>query len=128
MRAALQMLWGGVLFVVLIAAVNIANLALVRTNGRIKELATRTAIGGAELADRAAAHHRSDGADDRSAQRSAFCLGYASLDAMEWIGFTDLPRAHEIRIDAVVLAMTLAPAILLGIVVGAGAGAAARRR
>ena len=39
------MLWGGVLFVVLIAAVNITNLALVRTNGRIKELATRNAIG-----------------------------------------------------------------------------------
>ena len=32
-RAALQMLWGGVVFVVLIAAVNIANLALVRTTG-----------------------------------------------------------------------------------------------
>ena len=29
-RAALQMLWGGVVFVVLIAAVNIANLSLVR--------------------------------------------------------------------------------------------------
>ena len=47
-------------------------------------------------------------------------LGYLSLDAIEWIGFTDLPRAHEIRIDGVVLAVTLAPALLLGIVVGAG--------
>ena len=44
-RSALQMLWGGVLFVVLIAAVNIANLSLVRANGRMKELATRNAIG-----------------------------------------------------------------------------------
>jgi hypothetical protein len=44
-RAALQMLWGGVVFVVLIAAVNIANLALVRSSGRIKELATRNAVG-----------------------------------------------------------------------------------
>ena len=32
-RSALQMLWGGVVFVVLIAAVNIANLSLVRANG-----------------------------------------------------------------------------------------------
>ena len=46
-RAALQMLWGGVVFVVLIAAVNIANLSLVRANGRMKELATRNAIGAA---------------------------------------------------------------------------------
>ena len=45
MRAALQMLWGGVVFVVLIAAVNITNLSLVRANGRMKELATRNAIG-----------------------------------------------------------------------------------
>ena len=41
-RSALQMLLGGVLFVVLIAAVNIANLSLVRASGRMKELATRT--------------------------------------------------------------------------------------
>ena len=36
---------GGVLFVVLIAAVNIANLSLVRGSARMKELATRSAIG-----------------------------------------------------------------------------------
>ena len=46
-------------------------------------------------------------------------LGLAALDAIEWIGFTDLPRAHGIRFDGVVLAMTLVPALLLGIVVGA---------
>src|SRR4029453_12456911 len=47
-------------------------------------------------------------------------LGILSLSAIEWIGFTDLPRAHEISLDGVVLAVTLTPAILLGIVVGAG--------
>ena len=46
-RAALQLLWGGVLFVVLIAAVNITNLSLVRASGRLKELATRNALGAA---------------------------------------------------------------------------------
>ena len=46
-------------------------------------------------------------------------LGLAALRAIEWIGFTDLPRAHEIRLDGVVLAMTLVPALVLGIVVGA---------
>ena len=118
-RAALQMLWGGVLFVVLIAAVNIANLALVRTNGRIKELATRTAIGA--RSSRIARQLITE-ATVLTITGAALGLvpGYASLDALEWIGFTDLPRAHEIRVDATVLAMTLAPAILLGIVVGAG--------
>ena len=46
-RASLQLLWGGVLFVLLIAAVNITNLSLVRASGRLKELATRHALGAA---------------------------------------------------------------------------------
>jgi predicted permease len=117
-RAALRMLWGGVVFVVLIAAVNIANLSLVRANGRMKELATRNAIG--------AGSRRL--AKQLIAEATLLMilgavlgvgLGLAALDAIEWIGFTDLPRAHEIRLDGVVLAMTLVPALLLGIVVGA---------
>ena len=28
-------------------------------------------------------------------------FGYLSLDALQWIGFTDLPRANEIHVDAV---------------------------
>jgi predicted permease len=118
-RAALRMLWGGVLFVVLIAAVNIANLALVRTNGRIKELATRTAVGAGH--SRIARQLITEATVLTVAGAAlGLLLGYASLGAMEWIGFTDLPRAHEVRLDAMVLGMTLAPAILLGIVVGAG--------
>ena len=125
-RAALQMLWGGVLFVVLIAAVNITNLALVRTNGRIKELATRTAIGARN--SRIARQLITEATVLTIAGAAlGLLLGYLSLDALEWIGFTDLPRAHEVRIDAMVLAMTLAPAILLGLVVGAASGAPARQ-
>ena len=118
-RSALQMLWGGVVFVVLIAAVNIANLALVRGNGRMKELATRNAIGAGH--SRIARQLITEATILTIAGASlGVLLGYVSLDALEWIGFTDLPRAHEIRIDAVVLAATLAPAVLLGIAVGAG--------
>jgi predicted permease len=118
-RAALQMLWGGVIFVVLIAAVNIANLSLVRANGRLKELATRNAIGaggsriGRQLVTEATVLTLIGGT-------LGVFLGYLSLNAIEWIGFTDLPRLHEISIDGVVLAMTLAPAILLGLVIGLG--------
>jgi len=117
-RAALQMLWGGVAFVVLIAAVNIANLSLVRANGRMKELATRNAIG---AASRRLAKQLIAEATLLMIAGAALGvgLGFAALDAIEWIGFTDLPRAHEIRLDGVVLAMTLVPALLLGIVVGA---------
>ncbi len=118
-RSALQMLWGGVLFVVLIAAVNIANLSLVRANGRMKELATRNAIG---AGGRRIAKQLITEATLLTLVGAGLGigLGFLSLNAIEWIGFTDLPRAHEIRLDGVVLAVTLAPAILLGIVVGAG--------
>ena len=113
------MLWGGVVFVVLIAAVNIANLALVRGNGRMKELATRNAIGAGH--SRLARQLIAEATILMIAGASlGVLLGYGSLDALEWIGFTDLPRAHEIRIDGVVLAATLVPAVLLGIAVGAG--------
>jgi putative ABC transport system permease protein len=117
-RAALQMLWGGVLCVMLIAAVNITNLALARTNGRMKELATRNAIGAGSF--RIGRQLVTEATILTTAGASLGILfGYLSLDAVEWIGFTDLPRAHEIRIDTVVLAATLAPALLLGVVVGA---------
>jgi putative ABC transport system permease protein len=44
-RRSLHLLWGGVIVVLLIAAVNVTNLSLVRANGRAKELATRHALG-----------------------------------------------------------------------------------
>ena len=44
-RPVLYLLWGGVLFVLLIGCVNIANLVLVRSSARAREMATRHAIG-----------------------------------------------------------------------------------
>src|SRR4030095_9580898 len=101
-RAALQLLWGGVLFVVVIAAVNIANLSLVRASGRLKELATRNALGAAR------------GRVARQLVTEALLLtviggtlgvfvGFWSLDALATLGLSDLPRAREIRMDGTVL-------------------------
>jgi len=44
-RATLYLLWAGALFVLLVGAVNLANLFLMRSAGRWRELATRHAIG-----------------------------------------------------------------------------------
>ncbi len=40
-RTTLYLMWGGALFVLLIGCVNVANLVLVRSRARLKELATR---------------------------------------------------------------------------------------
>src|SRR5438270_7077509 len=44
-RSSLYLLWGGAAFVLLIGAVNVANLVLARTSLRRKEFATRLALG-----------------------------------------------------------------------------------
>jgi putative ABC transport system permease protein len=116
-RGALILLWGGVLFVVLIAAVNIANLSLVRTSARMKELATRSAIGAGrgriarQLVTEALLLTLVGGA-------LGLLVGFWSLGALEWIGLSDLPRAHEIGIDRTVFGLTFGLALLLGLAVG----------
>ena len=44
-RATLYLLWGGVLTVLIIGCVNVANLVSIRASGRTRELATRQALG-----------------------------------------------------------------------------------
>ena len=116
-QAALRLLWGGALFVVLIAAVNITNLSLVRASGRFKELATRTALGAGsgrvarQLVTEALVLTVAGGA-------LGLLLGYWSLDALAWLGLSELPRAHEIRMDGTVFVVTFGIAALLGLIVG----------
>lgn len=116
-RPALRMLWGGILFVVLIAALNITNLSLVRATGRLKELATRNAVGAAtgriarQLITETTLLTLLGGA-------LGLAVGFWSLDALAWLGLSDLPRAYEIRMDGTVFAFTLGLAVVLGIVVG----------
>ena len=44
-KGTLYLLWGGTSFVLLIGCLNIVNLALVRARGRLREVATRVALG-----------------------------------------------------------------------------------
>ena len=117
-RAALRLLWGGALFVLLIAAVNITNLALVRTGGRLKELATRHALGAAR--GRVARQLLTETVL-LTAIGGAIGLALAtwSLGGLSWIGLDELPRGHEIRMDGLVVAVTLCLALLLGVAIGA---------
>ena len=117
-RAPLELLWGGVVCLLLIAAVNITNLALARASGRMKEVATRHALGAArarvvrQLVTETTLLTLTGGA-------LGLLLGFWSLGALTSLGLADIPRAHEIRLDAIVIVFILGLAAVLGIVVGA---------
>ena len=70
------LLWGGVACLLLIAAVNITNLSLARATGRLKEVATRHALGAARAPRRPPAGDRNDDVDGhrRSARPGARLL------------------------------------------------------
>jgi predicted permease len=116
-RSALRLLWGAALFVLLIAAVNVTNLALVRTGGRLKEIATRHAIGAGRTR---VLRQLLTETTLLTALGGALGLVLASwaLTGLSWIGLDDLPRGHEIRLDTTVVLFTIGLAAALGIVIG----------
>ncbi len=118
-RPALHLLWGGALLVLLIAAANIINLTLVRATGRLKELATRQALGAGygrvarQLLTETVLLAGLGGL-------TGLAMGAGVLTALPAIGLADVPRAHEVGLDWAVVAFALGLSLLLGLLVGAG--------
>ncbi|MGP8247384.1 MAG: ABC transporter permease [Bryobacteraceae bacterium] len=116
-RSALYLLWGGAAFVLLIGAVNVANLVLARTTVRRKELATRLALGAGagrltgQLVTESILVALAGGA-------LGAALGAGLLRALAHSGIETLPRAGEVRVDGTVVLAMLATAALVGIVIG----------
>jgi putative ABC transport system permease protein len=116
-RGPLLVLLAGVGFVLLIAAVNVANLVLARSIARQKELATRVALGAGRT---------------RMIQQAlteglllAVAGGLAGLLLARWgvaalvaLAPPDLPRVQEVSPDGRMLLITLAVSLLTGIFVG----------
>ena len=113
----LWVLTGAIGIVLLVACANVANLLLVRIEGRRQELAIRAALG----ADR---KNMIAGLLVESlvlgCAGSAFGLGlaYSALNLIIAAAPTGLPRLHEIGIDIPVLLFTLALAIFVSLVIG----------
>jgi predicted permease len=116
-KATLYLMWGGALFVLLIGCVNVANLVLVRSRVRLKELATRLALGAGRWRIARQLITESVLLTIISAI-AGLLVGYFALTALGTLSLSDLPRAAEIRLDGVVIAWTLATAALIGIVLG----------
>jgi predicted permease len=110
----LWVLLGTVGIVLLIACANVANLFLVRSEGRYRELAVRTALGAS--AARIARDFLAEGiALGLMGGAAGIILAESGLRLLRTIGPERLPRLHDITIDATVLLV----ALLLSVVAGA---------
>jgi len=113
----LYLLWGGAAFVLLIGAVNVTSLVLARSTVRMKEMATRHALGAgfARLA-------RQTLTETTMVAATGGVLGllvaYAVLRLLDRLGLEQLPRASEVSLDGAVVAYTMAITLVVGVLVG----------
>lgn len=116
-RPRLTLLLAGAVFVLLIGCINLANLVLVRTASRERELATRSALGAGRL----------------GLARQLFTeytvlavvggglglgLGWAGVRLLAGFGVDRIPRGTEIAVDGRVVLVTLAVSLMIGLVFG----------
>ena len=108
---------GVVGIVLFIACANVANLLLVRAEGRHQELAIRAALGAG--ASRIAGELLFESMTLGIAGGVlGLALAYAGLRLLIALGPANLPRLDELSIDAPVLLFTLLISLLAGIVFG----------
>jgi predicted permease len=116
-RTTLYLMWGGALFVLLIGCVNVTNLVLVRSRARLKELATRVALG----ARRGRIARQLITESLMLAVVSSvvgLAVGWGALRLLGALNIQELPRGSEIRLDAATTGVTLAAGALIGLVLG----------
>lgn len=117
-RPTLYLLWGGALFVLLLGCVNVASLVLVRSRVRLKELATRMALGAGRW--RIVRQLISEQVVlTISSAAGGLVIGYAVLQLIGSATLENLPRGPEISMDARIAAGTLLIAALIGVGLGA---------
>jgi putative ABC transport system permease protein len=115
--SVLWVLMGIIGIVLLIACANVANLLLVRAEGRRQELTIRAALGAGwgRIAQQLLVESVTLGV---SGGAIGLALAYGGLRLLAAMAPANLPRLAEISIDPVVLAFTLAVSLLSGLVFG----------
>jgi predicted permease len=117
LRATLYLLWGGVVFVLMVGAVNVTNLMLVRSSARMKELATRHALG-AGLGRIAAQLLTETMLLSMAGGCLGLALGYAGIRALSSFGLEATPQGTAVTLDMTVIAFTLALSLALSLLIG----------
>src|SRR5688572_25579409 len=116
-RPQLVALMGAVVFVLLIACANVANLLLVRASARERELAVRAAIGGnrwrivRQLVAESIVLAAIGGA-------AGLLLAQFGIDALIQLSPEGLPRATSVSLDGTVLAFTLIASFAAALIFG----------
>ena len=116
-RSALLILQGAVLFVVLIACVNLANLLLARLSVRRKEIAIRVALGASRL--RLIRQMMVESVLlSLSGGGCGLLLTVCGINVLERMGAKVLPELSGIQLDLRVLAFTSGLSLLTGTIFG----------
>ncbi len=116
-RPTLYLLQIAVAVVLLIGCVNLANLMLVRSNVRMKEMAIRYSLGAGrwriarQLLTESVIVALLGGA-------LGLAVAYGGVRLLAWLGARDLPRGAAVAIDGGALAFTAAVAFLAGLAFG----------
>ena len=116
-KPTLYLLQAAVVFVLLIGCVNVANLMLVRSNIRMKELAIRHSLGAAR--GRLARQLLTESVTLAGlGGLLGILLAYFGVRVLAVLGAQELPRGAAIHLDAGALAFSAAVAGLTGLVFG----------
>ncbi len=116
-RLALWMLMAAVGCVLLIAAVNVANLWLARSLGRGREVALRAALGAGP--GRIVRQHLTESTTlALGAGVAGTLLAVVGLDLVRALGSVEVARLDEVRLDARVLGWSLVLSLAMGTAVG----------
>jgi len=113
----LWVLMGSIAIVLLVACANVANLLLVRVEGRRQELAIRTALGAGRRRITSELLFESL-ILGLSGSAIGLAIAYAALRVLVAAAPVGLPRLHEIGIDLPVLLFTVALALFVSLVIG----------
>jgi predicted permease len=113
----LWVLMGGIGMVLVIACANVANLLLVRTEGRQRELALRAALGASRRRIAVQLLHES-AILGLLGSMVGFGLAWAALRFLLVLAPSDLPRITDIGVNSPVLYFTLAITLFISLLFG----------